>query len=432
MTAAIQKGTPVTVVRDPDATADRAYELRTPEPTEFDALAGIVQRAYGGYPDPPEIHEMNRKIFEFDRAVTVRHRGPICGTATIYSLEMTVPGGPLAVAGVGYVSVAPDHRRRGLMRTMLHHQLTVLHEQGAEPVAALNSTEGGIYGRFGYGMASQVVRMRIPRGPAVLLPQRPVAPTLRVRATLPADCFSLVGPCYDANVPVRPGMLRRDATWTRRALLDPAEVRGGAAPLQAFVVEDDAEVRGYALYTTKANWEDSSPRNLVLVREIYARDDAAYAELWAALLDLDLTATVVADTRPVDDPILAMLVDPRTAVPLVRDQLHVRLVDVDRGLAARRYASEFDLVLEVEDSMCPWNQGRWRLCGGPDHAECTRTDASADLAITVRALGSAYLGGVSLRQLGAAGQVSERRPGALALAAQAFRHDPAPFCPTIF
>ncbi|WP_242887619.1 GNAT family N-acetyltransferase [Actinomadura litoris] len=412
------------------------YELATPDPADFDELAAAIHRAYGGFPDPPEVEAMNREIFEFDRAVVVRHGGRVCATATVYSLEMTVPGGPRPVAGVGYVSVMPDHRRRGLMRRMLRHQLETLHETGAEPVAALNSTEAGIYGRFGYGMASQVARLTIPRGARALLPDRPRDPALRVRATEPALIAGLVAPCYDANVAGRPGMLRRDETWTRRALMDPPGARGGAAPLQALVAEDGAEdgagTRGYALYTVLSHWEDSSPRNIVVVKEIYAVDDAAYAELWAVLLDLDLTATVTAEPRPVDDPVLAMLADFRKAVPTVRDQLHVRLVDVDRALASRAYARDVDLVLEVEDPLCPWNRGRWRLSGGPDGAECHATDGPADLAVSVRALGSAYLGGVSLRQLASAGAVTERRAGALGAAAAAFRHDPAPYCPTIF
>ncbi|GAA4137430.1 GNAT family N-acetyltransferase [Actinomadura keratinilytica] len=408
------------------------YELTTPEPDDFDELATAIHRAYGGFPDPAEVQAMNKEIFEFDRAVVVRSGGRVCGTATIYSLEMTVPGGPRPVAGVGYVSVMPDHRRRGLMRRMLRHQLETLHEQGAEPVAALHSTEGGIYGRFGYGMANQVARLTIPRGANALQQNRPADPALRLRATGPGDIADLVAPCYDANVATRPGMLRRDATWTRRALMDPPEQREGAAPLQALVAEDGSVTRGYALYTIRSNWENDSPRNVVVVKEIFARDAAAYAELWAALLDLDLTATVVADTRPVDDPVLAMLADFRTAVPTLRDQLHVRLVDVGRALAARTYTREIDLVLEVEDSLCTWNQGRWRLSGGPDGAQCHATDAPADLSVSVRALGSAYLGGVSLRQLAAAGAVTECRSGALAAATTAFRHDPAPFCPTIF
>jgi hypothetical protein len=51
----------------------------------------------------------------------------------------------------------------------------------------------------------------------------------------------------------------------------------------------------------------------------------------------------------------------------------------------------------------------------------------ADLALTVRELAAAYLGGVSLAALGAAGRVREVRQGALAEAAVGFGSTVAPW-----
>ena len=48
------------------------------------------------------------------------------------------------------------------------------------------------------------------------------------------------------------------------------------------------------------------------------------------------------------------------------------------------------------------------------------------------ALGSAYLGGFSFRQLARAGRVEERREGALARADALFTSDRAPWCPENF
>ena len=67
---------------------------------------------------------------------------------------------------------------------------------------------------------------------------------------------------------------------------------------------------------------------------------------------------------------------------------------------------------------------------GPAGAE--RTTADADLACDVTALGSAYLGGLSFRQLARAGRIEERRAGALARADALFASDRAPWCPEIF
>jgi predicted acetyltransferase len=88
-----------------------------------------------------------------------------------------------------------------------------------------------------------------------------------------------------------------------------------------------------------------------------------------------------------------------------------------------------DVVFEVEDAFCPWNTGRWRLTGDAKGASCVRTRDSADLALSVRELGAAYLGGVSLVSLGAAGRVREVRQGALAEASVGFSSAVAPWLP---
>jgi predicted acetyltransferase len=47
-----------------------------------------------------------------------------------------VPGVVLPVAGVSMVSVLPTHRRRGVLRSLMHRQLAGIAERGEEPVAA--------------------------------------------------------------------------------------------------------------------------------------------------------------------------------------------------------------------------------------------------------------------------------------------------------
>jgi predicted acetyltransferase len=195
-------------------------------------------------------------------------------------------------------------------------------------------------------------------------------------------------------------------------------------------------VRGYALYRTKSSWTDGLSEGAIRVREVTALDPAATAALWTDLFDRDLVSEVLALHRPIDDPLLAMLADPRRALPLVSDALWVRLIDVPTALVQRKYASAVDVVIDVADAFLPENSGRWRLTSeGPDHggdARCERTAASADLLMSVQALGAGYLGGASFGQLAAAGYVSELRPGALARLATAMSWASRPWCSMMF
>ena len=81
------------------------------------------------------------------------------------------------------------------------------------------------------------------------------------------------------------------------------------------------------------------------------------------------------------------------------------------------------MVLEVEDTFCAWNAGRYRLAaaaaGAP--ATCERTDAPADLALSASDLGAVYLGGKSLAARAAIGRVRGPRPATLDAVATAFR-----------
>ena len=60
------------------------------------------------------------------------------------------------------------------------------------------------------------------------------------------------------------------------------------------------------------------------------------------------------------------------------------------------------------------------------------SDASADLTLPIDALGSIYLGGMSVLALAEAGRIDEDRSGALARADTMFRSAVTPWCSTWF
>jgi predicted acetyltransferase len=150
-------------------------------------------------------------------------------------------------------------------------------------------------------------------------------------------------------------------------------------------------------------------------------------------MNVDLVAAVVVRSRPVDDPVQWMLADPRRLRTTVSsDFLWVRLLDIPGALAARRYAAEGTLVLDLVDPFLPENSGRYLLEGGPQGAQCRRTDAEPDLAMDAADLGAIFLGGVAPTTLTRAGRVEECASGAVRLADAMFLSHPAPWCITEF
>jgi predicted acetyltransferase len=394
-------------------------ELRQTTAAEAEAFSRAVTAAFHREPSPAEL-ERYARIDEPERGLAWFDDGKIVAGSAVFTRRLTVPGAIVDCAAVTGVGVRSTHRRRGLLTELMRRQLQDIHERG-EAVAALWASEAAIYGRFGYGPAAGAALLRARRPAARLATPPPRGEPLRAGAA--AEHVEAMRPIHERERAQRPGMLDRDGPWWEDRLFDPPERRDGAQPLQAVVVGD-----GYALYAVKPEFSWDGPVGEVNIRELVAGTPQARAQLWAFLLDQDLTTKITWFLAPVDEPLALMLTDPRAVSFEVGDALWVRVVDVGGALGARIYAEGPDVVLDVSDPFCPWNEGRWRLRADG----CERTSAEADLALDAAALGAAHLGGTSLRALAAAGRVDELRPGALARASRALRSDVEPWCPEIF
>ena len=145
--------------------------------------------------------------------IAARDGTEMTGIAAAYSLHMTLPGGSAPVAGVTWVAVLPTHRRRGILTAMMRHQLEGLHQSGGEAIAALFASEPIIYGRFGYGLASQEMRLTMQRGVNALRQPVPATGSLTPRLCEPAEVLPSLGSVYEIERRQRPGMLTRDDRW---------------------------------------------------------------------------------------------------------------------------------------------------------------------------------------------------------------------------
>src|SRR3954467_10130960 len=138
-------------------------ELRPATREEFDDFGRAALSAFH-----QEINDADRerykRIDEPERSLAWFDSGRIVATTGAYTRELTVPGALVPCAAVTAVAVVATHRRRGLLTAMMRRQLEDLRERG-DSVAALWASEGGIYGRFGYGIAARAAPLgaRPPR-----------------------------------------------------------------------------------------------------------------------------------------------------------------------------------------------------------------------------------------------------------------------------
>jgi predicted acetyltransferase len=402
-------------------------------PEHEEALLWNDQAAFVFPIDP----DFRLDFIEWDRTFAVRIGEELAGTNTTFSLTVELPDGAagtrtVPMAGLSWVAVHPGYRRRGVLTTMIRDHLHRLHDEGREPVSGLHASEPAIYGRFGYGLATVGYQLTLGRDVAL----RPLAGAdadaargLRVRFETadPERHGDLVHDLYHRACRGRPGMVGRTRALTLTDLRDTARELERNEPLRLLVAERDGVPTGYALLRRSMKWEDFAPDGTVEVRELAAVDLATEHRLWQSVTQFDLTSRARAGRLPTDHPLLSWLVDARAPKPVRTDELWLRVVDVDRALAARDYATDLDVVLQVRDTLCPWNDGRWRLrADSASGAQCTRTDDEPQLELDVRELGSVLAGGVTVSALAAAGLVTERQPGAARVLSKALRSDVEP------
>jgi len=419
--------------------ASGPYPVRPIDENEIDGFISVDEHAFNTSPWSADDRRVSLDRFEFDRTLAAFDDTTPVGVTMCYSFQLSVPGlQMLPTAGVTFVAVMPTYRRQGVLSSLMRRQLADVRDRG-EPLAILWASEAVIYGRYGYGRASWHLDFTLHRGEGRLAGAAASAEDgLRLRIAEPDAALPELAKVYDAVLATRPGMFGRNDAWWRSAIFDPAEQRHGASPLRCLLAEDASGTRGYALYAGVDTWAGFLPENVLTVRELMAADPAASAALCADLLSRDLTTEFRLPHRPVDDPLLYQLADPRRTRPKLNDNLWVRIVDLPRALAGRRYSCPVDVVLEVRDEILPANAGRWRLSttttapGGGLAASCVPASSPADLALDVTELGAAYLGGTRLGALTGSGLVAELRPGATRQLSAALTWDPAPWCPMVF
>lgn len=371
--------------------------------------------AFWTQPDPPDLLAARVAVAATHHNLGAFEDGELVGTASVEPLSLTVPGGEVAAAGIGRVTVLPTHRRRGIMTAMLRRLLDEAHDRG-DPVAALFASEGAIYGRYGFGVASYEATARIARHRGGF---RAPADVAGLRLLPWPDGVAAMRMVVERVSASQPGAIRRGDAWWRHVATSPPP-RG--VPWQAVV---RAQGDGCAAYERQVEFGVGGS---LQVNWLFAETPEAYAALWRYCLDVDLMDEVHARWRPPDEPLRHLLADPRAVETTVSDGLWLRLLDVEAGLAARTYAPAVPVRLQVRDDFCPWNTGTYEVGDG----RCRRVTAEPDLVLAADALGACSLGGNRFATLALAGMVEERTPGAAARADQLFAADRAPWCPFHF
>ena len=400
-------------------------EIRPITRDEFGRFMNLFMRTMGFQPHSEKALEREIRAYDLSRSLAALDGEQIVATAHSFLFDLTLPGSTsVTAAGVTDVAVATTHRRRGLVTELMRRQLSEARDRG-EPVAILIASESAIYGRYGYGLSSTIVDVSVDTHYAAL--RSDVVPSGVVRFVDDVTADKIFPDVYERHRISQPGAVPRHEVWWERWRDD----RKGDESL-AIYESQGGDVDGYVRYSVRAKWDAGLPDHTLQIHDFITTTTEAAAALWRHCLSADLVRTVKVGARPIDEPLRWFLANPRAMrATRVGDMLWTRPLDVAAALAARRYANDDELVLDVSDELFG-TASRFALAARTGDSACEPTDATPDVSLSIGDLGAIYLGGTPPTELTAVGRIRENTPGAVHRLECCFASTPKPWSGTWF
>lgn len=190
-----------------ERSGDKSVEIREVPEGDVDRALELAYMVFHDRPEK-EVREHHHTMLLGCERLAAYDGDVLVGFMAAHRFRLSVPGGDLPCPGLTFVSVAPTHRRRGVLTGLMEEMLRRTAAAG-RPVAALWASESLIYGRFGYGSATQGATIEIDSTRPLALRVTPDGRPLRLID--PADAPAVLGPHHEASRALRAGRPTRDA-----------------------------------------------------------------------------------------------------------------------------------------------------------------------------------------------------------------------------
>lgn len=324
-------------------TVDYAFE---PEhgPTRYDAP--------GDTPD-----RLGEKLGVFEN-------GDIRSVCTHYDFVARVRDDWLPIAGLASVSTPPEHRRQGLIRSLIVSSLNRWRTEF--PIAALWPMNHAYYRQFGWAMANKAVHYTCR--PSDLAFARGES-TGQMRRLSPDDWQQLQA-VHEAHGRDRGLTLQRDEEWWRDRIFQ--AIHGDIRYVYALDRKGQAEIDGYIAYRI-----NSTGNSLCLnVDDLAFRDHDSYVRLLEFLANHDSQVETVRLPQEEETSLLDLVTNPDAIECTVSPGPQVRLVNVRQALSTISYPSDAQLtvLLDITDTHAPWNDRVFEFVVRDGAGECRPVD----------------------------------------------------------
>ena len=403
------------------------FEIRPAVKEEMEAFKHVAFTALVMSPEvmPPEIvHGINP-----DWTLCAFEKGKLATSYAAWPLMMQINGAPVPVAGITCVGTLPVYRGHGHLGQVISQHFKILHEKGEQPIAALYASRASIYQRFGFAVVSTRYTYHVDPGYLQFALPRPNLDG-RFRE-LNDDEFPVLSELYGEFRAERHGYIKRGKESWLVAILKPPATPGQF--INKILYEENGKPTGYIIYTSEPLESAAGmPRHRIHIRDLVWLTSSAYDAIWDYLSKMKLADHISWDRVPPDDPLPHLLLEPRMLNLTAMDGLLGRIVDIERALTKRTYNSEGTLTFEIQDDLCPWNNGRWQLETAGNQSRIRETTDNPDVTMPISTLAMLLFGQISATEAARMGRLDVRDTGELCTWDHVMHTKYRPFCADLF
>ncbi|MFT6804224.1 MAG: putative acetyltransferase [Nitriliruptoraceae bacterium] len=368
----------------PSACKERDVQIRHLTDDDLLPAATTFVASLGG--KPPVDVERFRQYWDVPASLGAFDTdGMLLGVAATFASRFTAVGGaPLSCYTVPSVGVRPDRQGMGIGRALLEQQVVDAVAAGAA-VMALNASESGIYGRYGYGPTSawQTIELGLrglqfragaPRAMPGSITELAIEEAAQQLPALHARCFGRWGGELERPAGVWWAQLRpRPGTSLPTTY---AGLRDGSGALVAAVA-----------FTVEQAFDDIAFANVLEVVDLFGIDDRSEAVLARWLCERALAGTVKAERWNPRSVLGMLLADGRMLrTTMAADAVWLRVLDVPAVMAARPTMGVGTVCVRVTDAMVASNDRTWAIEGIDGQLRCTPSEAGPDVTVPIEQL----------------------------------------------
>ncbi|MFC4322888.1 GNAT family N-acetyltransferase [Litchfieldia salsa] len=251
--------------------------------------------------------------------------------------EIYLQDNKLKMGGIAGVATYPEFRRKGYVKEMLTHVLTIMKEDNCT-VSMLHPFSISFYRKYGWEILSNRIKCTLTSSDLIMRQDVPG----NVKRKCTEDAFHDISEIYEQYALRFSGMLVRTKDWWLKNVIDDSNL--------AIYYNHENQPNGYILYSIKDKKMN--------IEEFVALNGEARNGLWNFICQHDSMINELVITTNEQDPLLYSLHNP--AIKIERSPYFmVRIIDVEKFLKQYTFnwtAGPQELRLKVADPYATWNE----------------------------------------------------------------------------